>query len=187
MSKKSSFRRAFEEQHGRRAQTLLKYASQHLYHLHWSLPSELSWKKSVILRYQILGLLFNTLAADGKCSVLIRKNLTIPIQMQFSQKQNTFSQFLAAFLKYRLIFKHFGKKMTLIAFVFRKLKTRKTLLDKCLKSSFSEDPWTRNMADVAKNCWNLHESIFIIFIYHCQVTRVGKSPHFDMGNLLCAC
>ena len=42
MSKKSRFRRTFEKQHGKGAQGLLKSASQHLYHIHWSLATKLS-------------------------------------------------------------------------------------------------------------------------------------------------
>ena len=47
----------------------------------------------------MLGLLLDTLAADEKYPVLNRDNLTIPIQMQLSEKQKTISQFSAAFLK----------------------------------------------------------------------------------------
>ena len=110
MSKKSRFRGCFDKQYGKRAQALLKSASQHLYHIHRSLPRKLSWKKSLLLTCQILGLLVNTLAADEKYPVLNRENLTIPIQMQLSQKQKTFSQFFAAFLKSTLNFEHFEKK-----------------------------------------------------------------------------
>ena len=110
MSKKSRFRGPFDKQHGKRAQALLKSASQHLYHIHRSLPRKLSWKKSLLLTCQILGLLVNTLAADEKYPVLNTDNLTIPIQIQFSQKQKTFSQILAPFLKSRLNFKHFQLK-----------------------------------------------------------------------------
>ena len=70
----------------------------------------MSWKKSLFFTTQILGLLVNTLAADEKYPVLNRDNLTIPIQMQLSQKQKTFSEFFAAFLKSRLNFKYFLKK-----------------------------------------------------------------------------
>ena len=48
---------------------------------------------------QILGLLVNTLAGDKGYPVLSRDNLTIPIQMQVSGKEKTFSDFLAAFFK----------------------------------------------------------------------------------------
>ena len=48
---------------------------------------------------QILGLFVNILIADEKYNVLTRDNLTIPIQMQLSPKQKTFSQFFAEFFK----------------------------------------------------------------------------------------
>ena len=74
-------RERFDKQHGKRAQALLKSTSQHLYHIHWSLPSQLSWKTSLLLTCQILGLLLNILAGDEKYPVLNRDNLTIPVQM----------------------------------------------------------------------------------------------------------
>ena len=107
MSKKSRFRGCFDKQYGKRAQALLKSASQHLYHIHRSLPRKLSWKKSLLLTCQILGLLVNTLAAEEKCPVLNRENLTIPIQMQLSQKQKPFCKAFAAFLKSELNFEIF--------------------------------------------------------------------------------
>ena len=55
-------------------------------------------------------MLVNTFAADEKYPVLNGDNLTIPIQMQLSQKQKNFFEFLAAFLKSRLNIKHFEKK-----------------------------------------------------------------------------
>ena len=110
MSKKCRFTGPFDKQHGKRAQALLKSASQHHYHIHRSLLNKLSWKKSLLLTCKILGLLVNTLAADEKYPVFKRDSLTIPIQMQLSQKQKTFSEFFAAFLKSRLNFKYFLKK-----------------------------------------------------------------------------
>ena len=107
MSKKSRFRGCFDKQYGKRAQALLKSASQHLYHIHRSLPRKLSWKKSLLLTCKILGLLVNTLATDEKYPVLNRENLTIPIQMQLSQKQKTFCKAFAAFLKSELNFEIF--------------------------------------------------------------------------------
>ena len=62
------------------------------------------------MTFKILVLLVNTLVADERYPVLNRDNLTIPIQMILSQKEKTFSQSLAAFLKYKLNFKHFEKK-----------------------------------------------------------------------------
>ena len=56
---------------------------------------------------QILGLRVNTLATDEKYPFLNRENLTIPIQMQLSQKKKFFSQFFALFLQSRLNFELF--------------------------------------------------------------------------------
>ena len=81
-----------------------------LYSIQFSLPSQLSWKKSLLLNSQILGLLVNTLAADEKYPLVKRDSLTIKFQMQLSQKQKTFSEFFAAFLKSAINFKHFEKK-----------------------------------------------------------------------------
>ena len=58
----------------------------------------------------MLGLLVNTLDADHKYPVLNTDSLTIPIQIQLSQKQNTFSQLLTRIMKSRLNFKYFQKK-----------------------------------------------------------------------------
>ena len=174
MPKTSRFRGPLDKQHAKRQKALLKSGSQHVYRIHWSLPSQLSLKKSLLFICQILGQLLNTLAADEKYLVLNRDNLTISSQMQLSQKQKTFSQFLTVILKSRLTFEYFEKKMTLIAFVLRKLWSPKTLLDKCLKRPVSEEPSTSKMADVPKHCWNLLHSIFIIFTTHWQVNWLRK-------------
>ena len=65
--------------------------------------------------------------------------------------------------------------MTVTAFLFPKLRTLKTWLDKCLKSPASYDPWTSNMVNVPKLCWNLNHSSLIIFIGHWQGNCVPKS------------
>ena len=109
MSKTACFRGPFDKQHGKRAQALLKSASQHHYHIHRSLLNKLSWKKSLLLTCKILGLLVNTFPADEKYTVLNRDNLTIPIQMELSQKQKNFSQFFAGVSKSRSNFKDFEK------------------------------------------------------------------------------
>ena len=68
----------------------------------------------------------NILAADEKYPVLNRDNLTTSIQMQLSQNQKNFSDVFTTFLKSSLNFQHFETKMTIIDFVFPKLRTPKT-------------------------------------------------------------
>ena len=161
MSKKSRFREPFDKQHGKRAQALLKSASQHLYHIHWSLPNQFRWKTSLLLTCQILGLLVNTLAADEKYPVLNRDNLTIPIQMQLSQKQKLFSEFFATFLKSTINFKYFEKRIwSLSILYFPNYGLRKRGEINVLKIPVSEDPSRSNMVNVPKHCSNLHHSCF---------------------------
>ena len=69
-----------------------------------------------------------TLTGDHKYSLLSRDNLMQPNQMHLSQKLKTFLRFFYAFLKSTSNFEHSQKKMTLIAYVFRKLRTPKNVI-----------------------------------------------------------
>ena len=64
MPKKSSFKGSFGKQHGKRAQTLFKFASQHLYIIYCC-------KKSLLVICKISRLFPNTLSTDGKYLFLI--------------------------------------------------------------------------------------------------------------------
>ena len=124
MSKKSRFNLSFGKQHGKRARTLLKFAWHHLYRIYWSLWMQLTCKNFLLVTWKISRLFIHTLSADAKYSLFNRDNLTEPIQIQFSQKQETFSEFFSAFSKSSLNLEHFQKtKMSLIADVFPKLRT----------------------------------------------------------------
>ena len=84
---------------------------------------QLSWRKSLFLIGNVLRIFVNILTADDKHPLLNRDSLTQPSQMQLSQKQKIFSQFLAAFLKSRL-----NLDILLITNVFLKLRTPKTVV-----------------------------------------------------------
>ena len=72
--------------------------------------------------------------------------------MLFISETKHFLEIFCSIFEISLNFKHFLKKMTLIAFVFWKLSTPKTWLAKCLKSPVSVDPLKSNMADLPKHC-----------------------------------
>ena len=110
MSKKPRFRGCFNKQYGKRVQTLLKAASRQFYHVHWSLAGKFSSKKSLFLTWQIFGLLVTTFATYETYPVLNRDNLTIPIEMQLSEKEKSFSQFFPRFLKSMSNFAPFEEK-----------------------------------------------------------------------------
>ena len=52
----------------------------------------------------------NIFSGDDKYSLLNRDNLRRPIEMQLSPKEETFSQFVSAFLKANLNFEIFQEK-----------------------------------------------------------------------------
>ena len=58
---------------------------------------------------------------------------------------------------------------------FRNSGLQKTWLDKSLKSPVSEELSTDNIANGSKDCCNLNESTFTIFINHCEGNCVGES------------
>ena len=110
MSIKSHYKGSFKKQHGKCAQTLLKFAWQNLYHIYWSLWRQLTFKNFLLVICKISRLFPNTLSADGKYSLLNRDNLRKAIEMQLSGKQKTFCEFFCPFLKSSLNFEHFQRK-----------------------------------------------------------------------------
>ena len=60
--------------------------------------------------HKIIRLFVNDLTVNGRHYLLNRDNITQPIQMHLSEKQETFSQFFFAILKSILNFKHLPKK-----------------------------------------------------------------------------
>ena len=175
MSKKSYFRRPFDKKLCKRSQTLFKPARQYLYHIYWSLWRTFSSRNFFLVICKILGLFLNTLTSDDKSFLLNRYNLTQPIQKQLFKKQKLLSIF-STFWKSGSSFKPFEKQITLIAYVFSKLRTaKKTWRDICLKSLVSEVPSTGNMVNGPKTRWNLHDSTLIIFIDHSDENWVGEN------------
>ena len=58
---------------------------------------------------------------------------------------------------------------------FRNYGLRKTWLDQCLKSSFTEDPLKSNMVNTHKHYSNWKDSCFTIFIDHWEDNCLTKS------------
>ena len=59
---------------------------------------------------KMLKVFVNTWMTDGKYPVQDSENLQLLIQMQLSEKRNSFSQFFVPFLQSTSNFKHFEKK-----------------------------------------------------------------------------
>ena len=85
-------------------------------------------KKSLFDTWKFIRTFLNTLTADDKYSLISRDKWMQTIQMDLSQKQDTFYEFFCAFFDSAFNFEHFQKKMTLISYVFVKLLTTKDVL-----------------------------------------------------------
>ena len=70
----------------------------------------MSWTKSALVRSEILTLFASRLTTDDKYSRRNMLNFTQQFEAPLSQKQETFSGFFIAFLKYELNLEHFEKK-----------------------------------------------------------------------------
>ena len=100
-------------------------------------PSSSSWvitvkvielQKSLLDTWKFFRPFLNTLTADEWYSLISKNKWMEIIQMLFSQKQNIFYEFFSAFFESTLNFQDFQRKITLIAYVFAKLPTRKDRL-----------------------------------------------------------
>ena len=93
----SSFRTPFDSQYVKEPEKVLKSARQKFY-LITSLPcKKLSWKMSLLLLSEILGLFVNKLTVDDTHSCYNTENLPLPFQMQLSKKSYFFPIFLLHF------------------------------------------------------------------------------------------
>ena len=75
--------------------------------------------------------------------------------MHLSQKQKKYAQFFCPVLQSTLNFAHFQEKMTLVAYVFPKLRTPKLVV---------REISTVNMVNGLQNCLNFNERTFTILI-----------------------
>ena len=110
MAKKPRFRTPFASQNVKESQTLQKPAREPFYHTVSSLWKKCSFKTSLFLILEILGLFVNTLTSDDKYSFQNKKNLQQPIQMQLSKEQKVFSEFSFPNLKSTSNFELFKNK-----------------------------------------------------------------------------
>ena len=81
----------------------------------------MSWAKSALVCSEILTLFVNALTTVDKYSRRNMQNITQKLEAPLSQKQKTYPGSFLAFLKGALNLEHFGKKMSILAYLFPKL------------------------------------------------------------------
>ena len=81
MSKRSRFKTPFHGQSAFEFQTLLKSNWEHFSSIVYSSLDSLSWKTSLLVRSEVLGLFVKLLPADDKYCRYNRENVPQPIKM----------------------------------------------------------------------------------------------------------
>ena len=175
MCKKSRLRLPFLKKYGNRVSTPFKFGGQHLYHIYWWTGRQFSCKKSLLVICKSLRLFVNTMSAVDKCSPPNRENLMELIHMQLSQKLKTFCSFILHFRNLSEILDIFWKNMTLIAYLFLRLRAAKSVVRYICKSSASYYPSKRNMVNGSQLCLNLSKSTCGIFVSQREGNLVAKS------------
>ena len=116
--------------------------------------------------------------------LLNKDNLTIPIQMQLSQKQKLFSEFFATFLKSTINFKYFEKRIwSLSILYFPNYGLRKCAKNSCFRGSFEKQHGKRAQA-LFKSSSQLLFSYSLTTAKSIELENVSV---IDMPNLGTAC
>ena len=108
-----------------------------------------SSKKSLLVICKSLRLFVKTMCAIDKCSLPHRHNIMEPIHIQISQKLETFCSFVLHFRNLGYILDIFRKKMTVMAYLFLRLRSAKNLVRYMCKSQASDYLSERNMVNAS--------------------------------------
>ena len=122
-----------------------------------------SSKKLFFVRYEILGLLVNTLTTNCEYSRSNRENLQIPFRIELSEKQKHICGIFIVFLISKLNFEQFGKRRASKFKYFWSYWLLKMPFLKCIKSLVCENPLAEYMLGSPKNLWNLKKALLSYF------------------------
>ena len=97
LSKRPYFRTSFGKQRVSGFETQLKSAPHHYYRMFPRIWHKLSWKRSILVRFEILRLFLNTLTAEYMHSSRNMQNSPQHLWTQLSKKRKAFPRFFIAF------------------------------------------------------------------------------------------
>ena len=169
MPKKSRFGTPFYRQHAKESQRLLKSARQHFSHVFLSLWKKWSWKMSLSVISEILGL---SLTHWLQMTTILFMKVEIyhnQFKCNYVRKKNFSPHFLIQFWNLNQILNILKKKDDP-----QSLCVPKMWLDKSLKTSVSEHRFTINMVKGTKECRNLYWGTFIQISHYYESNGAGK-------------
>ena len=141
--------------------------------LSWS--GEFNPKIFFLVLGEMLGVFVNTLTVVATFPLEDCENLQLPIKLILSKKQENFSGFSIPILESTSTFKHFEKRMIVIANAFAKLENLEILLrpipKKCRFRTRFDSKHVKASQIIAKSPWEA----FSIFFHHSRRGWYGKS------------
>ena len=155
MPESSPFRTLFPSRRVAGCKTLLKSPRQHFYSKSSLMWDTLSWRTSLLVRSEVLGLFDNTLTADHIYSCHYLKEISATCSNAIiSQRLKHSINFLMSFRNFQKIFCIFKKNITFLAQIFRKLLTPKNLVTLMPQSSPFRTPFGSQRVHGSKTLTN---------------------------------
>ena len=148
------------------------------------ISDKLSWKKSHLVRSEILGLCFNALTTYHMYSCRNWEKLPQQVQMQLSSKLWTISEFFYCIFEIYIQFYAFWRKRSASEVSdFGSYCLQLLLLHECLIASLSEHPSRVNVLTGPKHCWNLNCSTFYPIFITARQIKLEKISLSQIWNL----
>ena len=167
-------RASFDSQHVKRFQTLVKYSSEHFYHIFLWLWGEIIWKTSPWLKFEIIGFLLTHGLPITSILFWIVRTCSSRFKSSYLENKKHFLDFLLHLWHIHQIWNVFKKKKVVTAIVFSKLTTVQGLvtpltIQRRLKTSF-DSQHVKRFQTLSKSSWEQ----FTIFLHHCEEKYIGK-------------
>ena len=176
MHSRSCFKRPFGSKRVNVSKTLQKFAREYFYPF-LSFWHRQSCKKSLLVGFEISGLIFNPWTANAKYSPHIKGNLPQLNQIQLSKKPiNIFVLILLHFENQHVIncLKNILETHSLS--IFGIIDSKKRGYFECIAGLVSEYPSEINLLTGCRYCRNHQGSSFILLLHHKEINRARKRP-----------
>ena len=180
MSKIPYFRKRFGKQLVSGFETLLKLARHHCYRMFPWISDKLSWKKSVLVGSEILGLFFITFTSEDKYSRGKNQNFAEQLQTKLCQKRKAFSGIFIAILKCTSSLEYFQWKNDHSSLSIAEIiDSKRSGHLNCLRGPTSEHVSVNNVLAGSKHCSNQHGNTIPECFHESGINRARKSLSYS--------
>ena len=168
MHNTACFWKPFRSERVNESQKLLKFAEKNFDSSFSSLWAKLSYKKLFLIRFQILGLLVNTLTANYEYSCSKKGLYSYKVKSNHLKNIKPFAWLDLNFHNLHEIFNVPKKKWASYIKYFRSYWVRNMCLFKWIRGLLSENPLAVNVLTSHKSSWNRQKTTFNLLFLHSE-------------------